>query len=382
MKLNKNSVIIFIVSCINIFLAIPFAIFNIYIQKNKKGYVLLSVLIAGIAWYFIPSTEDYDIARYYRSFSDNKLFIDTINYQNDFYASYYIIFLKKFGLNPKFLAFTSAFITYYFIFKCLLKIKSNKLIVLYMIYIFISIPIIGFSGIRFVPAVSILTYGLIRKRLFWMILASLVHSSCWAIVLLYILTKLIKFNINNIFSKIWLFLCLFLSKYLTVEKWIIIIKYINSFNLVYVTPNYILGKWGIQYLETRETFLSKLVNITIIELGIIIIIFYIFFIYYKRKDNFAFFLGLLIIFFQKIYVFYERYIYIFLTYITLKEVLYFSRKKIKKKLDCNLIILGLILILNIIKLIYDIKRYYPSLVLSYLEIYKISFLRIFINILK
>ena len=166
MKINKNSIITFVFSSINIFLAIPFAVFNIHIQKNKKSYLLLSILIAGVAWYFIPSTEDYDIARYYRSFSNEKLFLATIDYQRDFYTEYFIKFLKKFDLNPKFLAFTSAFITYYFAFKCLIKIKQDKLIVYYLGYVFISIPIIGYTGIRFVPAISILVYGLIRKKLY------------------------------------------------------------------------------------------------------------------------------------------------------------------------------------------------------------------------
>ena len=318
MKINKNSIITFVFSSINIFLAIPFAVFNIHIQKNKKSYLLLSILIAGVAWYFIPSTEDYDIARYYRSFSNEKLFLATIDYQRDFYTEYFIKFLKKFDLNPKFLAFTSAFITYYFAFKCLIKIKQDKLIVYYLGYVFISIPIIGYTGIRFVPAISILVYGLIRKKLFWMILASLVHSSCWAIVLLYSILKLININFGNIFSKIGLFFCLIISKYLTLEKWVMIVKYINTFNLIYLTPNYILGKWGMQYLETRGSFISKLVNITIIEFGILIIIFYSLFIYYKRKDIFLYILGLSIILFKDIYVLYERYVYIFLLYITLK----------------------------------------------------------------
>ena len=65
---------------------------------------------------------------------------------------------------------------------------------------------------------------------------------------------------------------------------------------------------------------------------------------------------------------------------TLKEIIYFSYKKTKKRIDSNLIVLIMILILNIIKLLYDIKRYYPSFILSYFEIYKINFISIFLNI--
>ena len=52
MKLNKNSVIIFIVSCINIFLAIPFAVFNILSWANgmelkKKAWDKIFIDIAS-----------------------------------------------------------------------------------------------------------------------------------------------------------------------------------------------------------------------------------------------------------------------------------------------------------------------------------------------
>lgn len=382
MKINKNNVIIFVFSCINIFFAIPFAILNIHLQKNKKSYLLLSILIAGLGWFFTPSNDDYDIARYYNSFFNEQKLKEFIAYHRDFYVEYLIRFLKYLHLNFRFLAFISAFITYYFVFKCLEKInKKSYLTAFYLIYIILAIPIIGYTGIRFAPAVSVAIYGLIiRKNLIWLILASCFHSGCLVIIIVYFVAKIIKVDFGKKKSRLLFIIVFFTEKFLTIENWLQIIKFINSLNLVYITPNYILGKWGIGYLNSRETLISKIVNITIIELGMLILIFYCFFIYYKRKDNFILFFILLIVLFKKFFIFYERYIYILLTYMTLKEIIYFSYKKTKKRIDSNLIVLIMILILNIIKLLYDIKRYYPSFILSYFEIYKINFISIFLNI--
>ena len=105
MKINKNNVIIFVFSCINIFFAIPFAILNIHLQKNKKSYLLLSILIAGLGWFFTPSNDDYDIARYYNSFFNEQKLKEFIAYHRDFYVEYLIRFLKYLHLNFRFLAF-------------------------------------------------------------------------------------------------------------------------------------------------------------------------------------------------------------------------------------------------------------------------------------
>lgn len=219
MKSNKNNLITVMLIFLNNFLGLPMILFNIY--KKKESVFLIALFMGILGYYFIPSNADYGIARYYSMFSDKILRENTFMYQKDIYAEILINFLIKYNLSKNLLGFSSAFISYYFLMKSLfivMKQKNieNKKYFMFFSLFFISIPIIEYTGIRFLPAVSIFVYSIILKNkknkkiyIIFMISSIFFHSSMVLLIFLFLINEIIGQKIDIKIYKLFFYLLIF-----------------------------------------------------------------------------------------------------------------------------------------------------------------------------
>lgn len=387
MKLNKNNLITGILIFLNNFLGIPVILFNIY--KKKESVFFIALFMGVLGYYFIPSNADYDIARYYSMFSDKTLRENTFIYQKDIYAEILINFLIKYNLSKNLLSFSSAFISYYFLIKSLFVVMKqknieNKKYFMFFSLFFISIPIIEYTGIRFLPAVSIFIYSLILKYrknkktyIIFMISSIFFHSSMILLILLFLVNEIIGQKIDIKIYKLFFLISLFLGIILNANRLDNIIKLINKLGYIYLSPAYITGKWGAGYLK-RLKILEGLYyyrQIVLLNLKKIVIVAYFLLIKKDNKqiDKYICMLGIVCMSISLFQTPFERYFKVFFFLIIIFNV---SNKLLNKKYKENNIFYLIIFIYSILILAFDVRDYYYSLFISYSNIVKVSLINI------
>lgn len=383
MKSNKNNLITVILIFLNNFLGLPMILFNIY--KKKESVFLIALFMGILGYYFTPSNADYDIARYYSMFSDKTLRENTFMYQKDIYAEILINFLIKYDLSKNLLGFSSAFISYYFLMKSLfivMKQKNieNKKYFMFFSLFFISIPIIEYTGIRFLPAVSLFVYSIILKNkknkkiyIIFMISSIFFHSSMVLLIFLFLINEIIEQKIDIKIYKLFFFISLFLGIILNADILGNIIKLINELGYIYLSPAYITGKWGEGYLK-RLKMLEGLYyyrQMVLLSLKKIVIVAYFLLIKKNNKkiDKYICMLGILCMSISLFQTPFERYFRVFFFLTIIFNV---SNKLLNKKYKENNIFYLIVFCYSILILLFDVRDHYYSLFISYSNIVKIS----------
>lgn len=394
MKISKINLLILFTMSINAFLSIPLIIVSIL--KKKESPFLIGLFFGVLGFYFQLNGGLGDIGRYYSMFDlPAKARMWTWNYHRDLYAKYMVEFLIKYDLPRYLLGSTSAFITYFFSFKSLKiildskKEYSNKERLGIYILFYSLIPIIGYTGIRFFPALSIILYSIVlkykfnnKKYIFFAGISCLVHTSMLLPMLILILSSnilYVKF-FKNIKSIKILSLLLFILGYFFINSNLVyeVITLINNIGYIYISPMYISGKWGEEYKE-QFVGLAKIVRVYIIlNYQKIITLFYGMNIYNKTG------LSIIIIPLTFFYFITQNFRTISARYFYLLLIIYFiiviekrlNLKKLKYKLFFFMIISYSSGILFL-----DLKNYISSFIVSYEAFYKISLLNIIKEIL-
>ena len=387
--MNKLNIIIISLMFGNIFLSLPVSLYSIY--KKKESIFTISLFLAILGFYFIPETNDYDIARYFLIFEDEICRQEFFTSDGGIILKYVIKFLIYLKLPKNMLPFISAFVSYYFLLKVFEKSIDKKNVsnlTYFSLFIisYISIPIIGYTGMRFLPATAIFIFAIIVEknkyiRLVYMIFSILIHTSILVPVLIFYFCKFfLKKRIR--FNKILILTSIFLGAFLEPYKLLNLFNEINKFNIIYISPNYILGKWGMGFIESRITLISKLVNYILLYLRFIIIFLFNIFFYNNKnnknfiKKNFILLFSCFCFMLYRYFTFWERYtnILIFIIYFTiiLKNI-----RSIKYNLFKFMIIIYFFL-----NLIYDLRKYYICFYISYNNILKISIIDMLIEIIK
>lgn len=323
---------------------------------------------------------NYDIARYYLMFSDKTLRKNTFIYQKDIYAEILMNFLIKYDLSKNLLSFSSAFISYYFLMKSLFIVMKQKNIKNKKYFIFLSIPIIEYTGIRFLPAVSIFVYSIILKYkknkkayIVFMISSIFFHSSMILLILLFLINEIIGQKINIKIYKLFFLISLFLGIILNADILDNIIKLINKLGYIYFSPAYTTGNWEVGYLK-RLKLLEGLYyyrQMILLNLKKIVIVAYFLLIKKNNKqiDKYFCMLGILCMSISLFQTPFERYFRVFFFLIIIFNV---SNKLLSKKYKENNIFYLIVFSYSILILLFDIKDHYYSLFISYSNIIKIS----------
>ena len=389
MRINKINILSFALMFVNVFLSLPILILNIY--RKKESIFLISLFLATLGFFFIPADEKYDIARYYQTFIDEtyrKSFFET---QGGIIVEYLVNILVYLKLPPNFLPFISAFTSYYFLLNTFQKsINKNKISNLnYLILFFISyisIPIIGYTGIRSLPATALFIFAIMKEKnkyikLVYLIFSIFIHTSMLIPVsIFYFCVLFFKKEIK--YNKSLIFISVLIGILLTPNNILNIINNINELNIIYISPNYILGKWGMDYMKSRNTFISKTINYILLNLRLLIILYFNLFLYEKKKKqvnkNFILLFSCFCLVLYRYFIFWERY-----TNILILIMYFMSISNCIKKLKIKYNLFGIIIVIYfILNLIYDLKRYYMCFYISYSNSFKISIFNIIIEILK
>lgn len=381
MKVSKKEIFNYYLMFINIFLGVFLIIDKL--KKQKILYFQIAIFFGVLGFYFRPYLEDYDIAGYYRVFDEIQLLSQYKNYQKDIYATSLISIIYNLNLPRYFLGLISAFIVYYFYYKSLaiimLQKKTNYIRNAVLLYL--SIPIIGFTGIRFLPAAAICTYGIInieilkknKKGFFLMIISTFFHSSMYLSCIVMLFKYIIKIDIKIL--KRLPIICFAISIFIKYNPQIIIqlIDILNKSNLINIkTSTYITGNWGLKYIEmfTGIAKYYRVYLVWILQLILLVLSTKI------HNNKFILIFANICIFFLPFQTLFERY---FLLISILSLLLSF--KKIKRDVWTKVYYkvsfgYGMLIFL---REVYD-HRF--SLVLSYQNLIKLSLFNIFQEIIN
>lgn len=381
MYLIGNLIVLFL----NNFIYIPLIFYNII--KKKKYVFMLALFLAVLAFFFQPE-DGFDLMKYYELYKEPSNIRDSFfAYQRDYFAKYMMEMLIYFRLPKELLAFSSAFISYYFLFKSLSIILANKNYsaqkrIVLNILLYLAIPIIDYTGIRALPSIALMAYSIVlkyikrtKKYLIFGVFSVLTHSFMGIIFFFLIFSEKIY---KKKLLKIILFFSLILGKILDQKLILEITNIINSLDIVYISPNYIIGKWGSGYGEELN-FMGKLFRIYILpNLRLIIAIFYSFFIL-QSKDKIASFITAL----MSIYFLFINYHTISTRYfklILICIIFYFVNNKNKSKSNKYKILLCLLVLYCLLIFLLDFKSFLPYFIESYKKYYEISLFNVLYTI--
>lgn len=377
----------------NNFLAIPFLIVGILKKRNIA--LNLGILFFVFGYFYRPLNKKTDLFRYYELFNQSKAIREALfNYQKDIYAEYIINFLIKTNLPKYFLAAISAFITYYFLFKTLelvitkIKLKGIYRVICYIIT-YLSFSIIGYTGIRFYPAMSLMVYSIIatyrlRKKVYILlaILATMIHSSMLIPLVILVLIELkFLYRVNIKIIKLFILISSVLGKLISVRLLSEIATIINqNTTLIKISDSYINGKWGIDFISYYN-IIGKIVKYYF-PFWTFIIIFLLYGVFLLEKNKIDYFIAYIITFcfmlqnFQTIFFRYSRLTILLIIILTIHKI--FNEKKYK---IVGSIIVVIFLLWGALNLMIDLKDYHLDIYYSYIEIFKISLFGIFKDIL-
>lgn len=388
-KLRVVNILSIVLMVVNIFLALPNIVLNIY--RRKESTFIIALFFFVIGFYFMPDNDGYDIARYLELFDNEVLREGLFGYQRDVYAEYLTKMLLYFKLNRHFLPAISSFITYYFLFKSLkkvlqeYKIKNEIYLLLYLITYF-TIEIIGFTGIRFLPALTINCYGILlyceyreKKGIFYIILSILIHNSFLLSLAILFLTNFTVKILNRNILKIIAIVIILISVFFIEDILLSLIHYINSFEVIFISPTYVIGKWGSSYGEdwgiVGRSFRIYLRYFFMLSIGTIFIVMQL-----KRKklDYYICYFSIVSLSLLKLHTFSQRYfcIVLLLIYFLMLKRYFITRKK-----DIIVLIFTLILLKSGYDVLRDFRDYLPALILTFSKFYKFSIFDIFLNIM-
>lgn len=384
MKIKKKEIFNYLALFINCFFFIPIMIENL---KRRRILVLqIGLFFGGLGYFYRPYYEDLDIARYYKAFDDNNILNQLAEYQRDIYAIELIKIIKDFNLPKYLLGAISAFIVYYFFYKSLSEVLKKVEVgkgkyLKYSITLFLLIPIVGYTGIRFLPAAALACYGIIsyeilfRKKIgiIYLVLATFIHSSIWLIIFCILIKEILKIKIKflkllSIISLI--FMLIEKNKPLFIIK---IIDYINSFNYINLgVSTYITGKWGNNYVDYFFSGIEKYYRVYLfwgIQILILLSI-----IYFSKNKIILILTNLCIIFFP-FQILLERYFII-------TSILSFLFSIVEEKRQGIQIYYKLISLYGLLIFLKDFYDMHMCFYISYIYIYKISFFQICFEILE
>lgn len=383
MKINKINVIIFITMFVNVFLAFPLILISIF--KKKESPFLIGLFFGVLGFYFVPSSERYDLYRYFAAFEAGRDNILTfLSYQNDLYARTLMIGAFNLGLPQNILPALSAFISYYFIFKSLkISLEYNKIEgkkrILSFLFCFLVIPFSDFTGIRYLPAISIFLYSIIlkeikksKKWIIYFFIAPLIHSFIWINVMLFFL----MFKLKEKTLK-WLFVISFILGIIfeyNISILYKIIKIINSFGLITIKEIYVNGIWGKDYFEglNKNWFIIEKSKILLEQL--ILYYYFIFFIIKKHSWKNIEVLSLYLVLIKFMRTVFLRNFKLFSLAIFIKEI---RGDTLKKK-----ILYMIIAIYASWNFFLQIYTHWQSLILSYSNFYTLSLLKIVLRLIE
>lgn len=376
----------------NNFLAIPFLIIDIL--KRRKVAINLGLLFFIFGYFYRPLNKKTDLFRYYELFNQDEIIREALfNYQKDIYAEYIINFLIKNNLPKYLLAAISAFITYYALFKTLelvitkTKLKGIERVICYIIT-YLSFSIIGYTGVRFYPAMSLMLYSIIvtcklRKKIYILLgfLAIMIHSSMLIPFTLLVLIEFkVLYRVNTKILKLFILISNILGKLISVRLLSEIATTINqNTNLIKISDSYINGKWGIDFIS-HYNIIGKIVKYYF-PFWTFIIIFLLYGIFLLEKSKIDYFIAYMIIFsfmfqnFQTIFFRYSRLTIILIIILTIYKIC--NEKKYKM---IGSIIIFVFLLWGVLSLIADLKEYHIDIYYSYIEVFKISLYEIFKDI--
>ena len=370
---------------INLFLAIPMIIYNFY--RKKSSYLLTGLFFAGLGFFFIPEKDTYDLARYFQIFEKKEIIETFIYNQKDLYARYVIFFLRKYELSKHILPALSAFLSYYYLFKSLgivLKVKKNKNKLYYNMVLLLNIPIIWYTGIRILPAISIFIYGLVlsyikkeKASILYMILASMIHISMLGPLIIHSIAYILTFN--NLISYKNLKKISILSFFLGIIFLNSIFDIINFINQkIEIIPKvYLEGKWGQSYY-TQRTFLKMIPTYIFLLLKQGIMILNVFIFQYRKEKQCIMLLTSLCFLTVSFFDIYNRNYYLVLFFSIIVNI----KKKNQKNSKLNKVFYFGVILYGSLILIRDIMIYKESLYLSYRNLEKISIFNILMRVLS
>ena len=379
-----SNFLIFSLMFFNIFLSLPFILIKIF--KRKESVFLIALFLGVLGFYYRPIGGD--LSRYYDAFNSidsiNLFFLNT----RDLYAKFLVSFIYETGLSKYTLGLISAYITYYFSLKTFfIELKEKKIKRWYFLFFaifFLHIPITGYTGVRFYPAVSIFIYGVTlyfkkeKKGFIYLLLAIFVHFSMIIPVLLLFFYMILKRHFSvNFFKKLAL-ISLVLGLVLNENIISNITQILNQvfFGREFFSLEYIVGEWGVGYIQKFTTigYIDFLIQLTLKKLTLV---FYLLTLDEKDKRvKYILLLVILTLVLQNFKTPFERYFYIVFPLIIISNIKSHILKKQWKVQGFYLIIF----LHNIYVQIMIIKGYYLEYFYSYSNLLKLNLVNMIIDI--
>lgn len=385
----------FITSFINIYITLILFVYNLL--KKKISPTIGAIILSINAYYFIPF-KGSDLYRYYNMLRYNDGGLQIIfKQQLDIYLEYLVWLVKKMGISYNFIAFISCYIIYYYFFKSFQivmenkKIEQKKYLLIFLTY-FLLIPVTSYQGLRFYPAVSIFTYGIICeyynknniKSFFYLLFSVMVHSSLILPVIIYFVLKYVfkgreKYLKLNIFIYLTFILGFFLNSKL-------IISLIKNFIFIPVDMKryiyeYISGNFGDNLLASKS-FIAKVGFYIFYYLRILIVLIMIKIISNKsnRVYNFLKIMLILIGSLVNFSILNERYLYsvVYIQFLLMTDE--YINRRVKPR-DYNILLL-LLNLNSIILFLMFIRTQHLNIIQSYLNILKYNLVSLLLDLLS
>lgn len=381
-----SNYIVFIIMFFNCVLSIPFICINI--KKRKESVFLIALFFAILGYWLRPYVEN-DLSRIYYFYESRKklnISFSEIFIEKDFYLPLLMEIIKRINFPKYTLAFISAFITYYFTLKAFFKEMKEKKIRKYYFLFFIifitSIPITGYTGIRFYPALSLFVYGIYlyskneKKYMIFMCFSFFVHFSLIIPVFIFVIYRFVGKKLSFSFLKKLTIISFILGFVLNEEFLLRIVEILNVLvGKSMFEIQYISGEWGNQFF-TSVGLVQKIVILISVYMRKFILLFYMLIADKNKKiTKFLFMMASVAFLLQNYKTSFERFFYIeyaLILIFILKEKIYKSEKKL-----CFFYLV--VFLHNIYILILNIRLYYPNYIYSYSNLLKLNILNIFIE---
>lgn len=381
-----NNFLIFSLMFFNIFLSLPFIL--IKISKRRESVFLIALFLGILGFYFRPTGGD--LFRYYNAFNSlesiNHFFLNT----KDLYAKFLMVLINELEISKYTLGLVSAFITYYFSLKAFfIELKNKKVkkyYFLFFIIFFLHIPVTGYTGVRFYPAVSIFTYGIIlyfkkeKKSILYFLIAVLIHFSMIIPLSLLLLYRILKRYFTISFLKKLVLFSFVLGLFLSESFISSIVQALNQvffkkefFNLVYIG-----GEWGIKYIQKFSTigYIDFLFQLALKKISLL---FYLFTLDKNDKRvRYILLLVSLVLILQNFKTPFERYFYIVYPLIIISNI----KSCILKNQWKVLAFYFVIFFHNVYVQIIILKGYYLDYFYSYSDLLKLNLINMVIDILN
>lgn len=394
--MNLKSTTINIFSCFfamvnNIFL-LPKIIYDV--NSNSRSLTLSLPFFMGALAFLLQPTYEYDLYRIFEGYKTYAYSEFSLSENLEFYLTtlYYIV--NKFQFNVHFIPFISSFILYFVIAKIHYdNVNSSESCTKYLrlltfFIMFMSVPFLLFSGIRFSTSIAVFLLG---WHLFYrgskllgvgLVLASFsFHFSMILPTLLFLISLLTKFSYSRKFKILVIIVCAilgFLSDLMIDVMTSLVLNFNSVFGLAIDYTTYVTGLYGVErsssFNETgRMVFLIK-------NYGLVFILFALNWRALNRngsRENFLFYLFsfcLLSFNFATIFGRYSQLLIILSLSCCIYDI------AINKRRLFNFCLLLLTTIYFLLFRFIEIKNNLPILLSSYSDFYKFSYFNIILQL--